>query len=669
MIAAILLVGALVLVPGAGASLALAPPGEITIESRIGLAFGLGYGVVAGVASALALAGVFSRPAFIVGVVAATVVVWLLALRRAPAREQAAKLAEQAREMPFVLGAGLALIVAVAVTRLFYPIENSLAIRSAWRYWADGLEVASAGHIPTTAAQWGTEIPATVSKLVLNNFEGGVSSFLGPEPLPAMRGILTIAAIGLAAVLLGLARELGLTVAAPLVPALVILVPDRLPLSHEITGDLKLYTGEGVGRLAAFSAVLIGIYALRGRERWAPAIVAGALLALAGLTHLVPTLIAGALLALFAIAFVLVDRSCLKTALVRGGVAALAFAVCYAGMTVLSGGDLGLQRATSHASFSGLPPKVDPTLSFSHGKYVDLEPKHGHFFIPPREIVGRYAEDTIDRPTYGKVGLGFLAVLFVASVVAAWFERRLFIVLTVAWGLAGTILTVALLFSYRYDTLIPANFGVRRLYDYAVIPPALVIPALIEAAAAPFARRRRFVIPAVAVAAGVLAVTAAALRTPGDQSIQRAEAGKKVFASVTRYVPCDARMLANTRTAGSWEAWTGRGAITEGMSPFLRPEVMAGILPILVGANDFFKDPQAHQDYLADQRVQYLVVVSPGIWFGWGGTGRNPQPDDAAKIAALPGVTQLHRDERVAIFAVGRQPAVPAGGLPSRCPV
>ena len=96
---------------------------------------------------------------------------------------------------------------------------------------------------------------------------------------------------------------------------------------------------------------------------------------------------------------------------------------------------------------------------------------------------------------------------------------------------------------------------------------------------------------------------------------------------------------------------------------------MAGILPILVGANDFFKDPQAHQDYLADQRVQYLVVVSPGIWFGWGGTGRNPQPDDAAKIAALPGVTQLHRDERVAIFAVGRQPAVPAGGLPSRCPV
>ena len=458
MMAAVLLVGGLVVVPGAGASLALAPPGAITVEGRIGLVFGLGYGVVAGVATALALAHVFSRPAFIVGVILATIGVWLLALRRAPAREHAAKLAEQARETPFVLGAGLALLLAVAVSRLFYPSENSLAIRSAWRYWSDGLEAASAGHIPTTAAQWGTRSRDDQQaraqqlrgrRLLLPRAAAAPRHARDPDdhrdrrrrgaprPCPRARADVT----------------------APLVPVLVILVPDRLPLSHEITGDLKLYTGEGVGRLAAFSAVLIGIYALRGRERWAPAIVAGALLALAGLTHLVPTLIAGALLALFAIAFVLVDRSCLKTALVRGGVAALAFAVCYAGMTVLSGGDLGLQRATSHASFSGLPPKVDPTLSFSHGKYVDLEPKHGHFFIPPREIVGRYAEDTIDRPTYGKVGLGFLAVLFVASVVAAWFERRLFIVLTVAWGLAGTILTVALLFSYRYDTLIPANFG------------------------------------------------------------------------------------------------------------------------------------------------------------------------------------------------------------------
>jgi hypothetical protein len=669
MIAALVVVGLLVLVPGAGASLAVARPGGISIESRIALCFGLGYGLVGAVATLLALMHIFSRPAFVVGVVLATVAAWYLALRRSPLREHWRQIAAQACAAPYVLGGGLALLAAVAITRLVYPIENSLAIRSTWRYWADGLEVAARGHVPTTAAQWGTEIPATVSKVVLNDFEGGISYLLGPEPLPAMKAILTLTAIGLAAALLGLARELGLGITAPLVPALIVLVPDWLPLSHEVTSDLKLFTAEGVGRMASFCAVLIGIYALRGSDRWAPAIVAGALMALAGLTHLVPTLVAGAVLVLYALATVIVDRTRLRTSLVRGGVALLAFVVFYVGTLGLSGGDLGLQRATSNAGFNGLPANVDPTLSFAHGAYVDKQPVKGHFFISPRDIVARYSEETIDKPTYGTVGLAFLALLGLATVVAVWLRRELFVICAVAWGLAGTILAVTFLFSYRYDTLIPANFGVRRLYDYVIIPPALLLPAIVEAIAYRLAGRWRAALPAVAVAAGVLAVGAAIVRVPTDRTLGRAEAGKQVFAKVSDYVPCDARMLANTRTAGTWEAWTGRGAVTEGMSPFLRPEVMARILPILIGANDFFKDPQAHQDYLAKERVQYLVVVSPGIWFGWGGTGRDPQADDAQKVAALPGVTQVYRDPRVAIFAVGQNDGAATGGQPSRCPV
>jgi hypothetical protein len=669
MIAALVVVGLLVLVPGAGASLAVARPGGLSIESRIALAFGLGYGLVAGVATLLALMHMFSRPAFIVGLVLATAAVWSLALRRTPWREHGARFVEQARAAPYVLGAGLTLLLAVAVTRLLYPIENSLAIRSSWRYWADGLEVAARGHVPTTAAQWGTEIPATVSKVVFNDFEGGISHFLGPGPLPAMKAILTLTAIGLAAALLGLARELGLGITAPLVPALIVLVPDWLPLSHEVTTDLKLFTAEGVGRMACFCAVLVGIYALRGPDRWMPAIVAGALMALAGLTHLVPTLVAGAVLVLYAIAFVIVDRPRLRPALARGGVALLAFVVCYVGILGLSGGDLGLQRATSNAGFAGLPANVDPTLSFAHGAYVDKQPVHGHFFISPRDIVARYSEETIDKPTYGTVGLGFLALLGIGTVVAVWLRRELFLICAVAWGLVAIILAVTFFFSYRYDTLIPANFGVRRLYDYVIIPPALLLPAIVEAIAYRLAGRWRALLPAVAVAAGVLAVAAAIVRVPSDRTLGRAEAGKQVMARVADHVPCGARMLANTRTAGTWEAWTGRGAITEGMSPFLRPEVMGRILPILIGANDFFKDPQANRDYLAKERVQYLVTVSPGIWFGWGGTGRDPQADDAEKVAALPGVTQVYRDPRVSIFAVGQNDASADGGQPARCSV
>jgi hypothetical protein len=303
-----------------------------------------------------------------------------------------------------------------------------------------------------------------------------------------MKAILTLTAIGLAAALLGLARELGLGITAPLVPALIVLVPDWLPLSHEVTTDLKLFTAEGVGRMACFCAVLVGIYALRGPDRWMPAIVAGALMALAGLTHLVPTLVAGAVLVLYAIAFVIVDRPRLRPSLLRGVVALLAFVVCYVGILGLSGGDLGLQRATSNAGFAGLPANVDPTLSFAHGAYVDKQPVHGHFFISPRDIVARYSEETIDKPTYGTVGLGFLALLGIGTVVALWLRRELFLICAVAWGLVAIILAVTFFFSYRYDTLIPANFGVRRLYDYVIIPPALLLPAIVEAIAG--ARRR-----------------------------------------------------------------------------------------------------------------------------------------------------------------------------------
>jgi hypothetical protein len=669
MIEAVAAVAALVFVPGAGASLALAAPGAISVEGRIALAFGLGYGLVAGLATLLALAHAFSRPTFTAGVVLATIAVWVLALRRAPARTHAAALVRQVREEPFVLAAGLALLLAVAVTRPLYPAEASLAVRSTWRYWADGLEVAAAGHVPTVAPQWGIEIPATVSKVVFNVFEGGVSLLLGPEPLPAMHAIFTVVAIGFVAALLGLARELGLGLAAPLVPALFVLVPDGFPLSQEIAREFKLFTAENVGRMAAFSAVIVGIYALRGRERWVPAVVCGALLAAAGLSHLVPTMVAGAVLALFGVAYVLVNRGRLGTSVARGAIVALVFGVAYVGTLALSGGDLGLQRATSGGQFAGLPAEVDPTLSFSHGRYVDREPTTGSFFIPPRELVGRYAEDTFDRPNHGKIGVGLLALLGLATAVAVWFDRRLFIAAAVAWGLAGTILAVAFLFSFRYDTLIPANFGVRRLYDYVVVPPALLLPLLVEAIARPLARRTRIVAPAVALAVAAVAVGFTVGRLPGDRSLGRAEAGKEVFARVAEYVPCDARMLANTRTAGSWEAWTGRLAVTEGMSPFLRPEVMGRILPILVEANEFFRHPQENVDFLEEQRVDYLVVVSPGVWFGWGGTGRNPQPDDADRIAALPGVRELFRGERVAIFAVGAQEADASGGQPDRCPL
>lgn len=663
---ALLVVFALTLVPGLGAALALAPPGGMAIETRVALAFALGYGLVAGVATALALAHVFLLPTFVVGVALATVAVWVVALRRGSVREHAAALARQFREAPVIIATGLGFLLAFAISRLFYPIESSLGIRSSWRYWADGLEVAAAGHVPPESGQWGIELPTTVSKLVLNAFEGGVSFLLGPGPFEPMNAILTFTAIGVVATLLAFGRELGLGIFAPLVPVLIVLVPKSVPLAQEITTDLRYYTGEGMGRLAAFGGLLIGMYALRAsRGRWL-AIVAGALLAAAGLTHLVPTLIAGLLLGIYALALLVVERRSVKRLLGVGLVVTAAFGVLYVGSLGLSGGDLGLQRATSGASFQEFPPDVDPTRSFLHSRYVEKSEEQGSFLIPPREILGRYGAEAIDRPTSGRYGLLLLAFL-AAGTVAMVVVSRLFIPLAVlAWGLAAVSLLVALLFSYRYETLIPANFGVRRLYDYVAFVPALVVPALLETIARPLVRGRAAVATALTVAVGVLAVSAAAVRVPNDRSLPEAAAGVQMFRSVAEIVPCDARMLANARTAGSWQSWTGRRAITEGMSPYLRPRTMERVLPILIGGHEFFDDPQANREFLESQRAEYIVVVEPGVTFGTGGTSQPLTPEGLASIEALPDVELVYQDERVSVFTVDG--GADAGGeRPERC--
>jgi hypothetical protein len=667
MTVAIVVVAALLLVPGLGAALAVAAPGTIAIESRIALAFGLGYALVAGVATLLALAHVFSRPAFVVAVVVGTAAVWAVALRRCSPREHATALAAQARATPFVLTAGLAFLLAVAVSRLFYPEGLSLIIRSAWRYWADGLEVASAGRVPAETQQWGIEFPTTVSKVVLNCFEGGVSFLLGPEPLPAMHGILVVVAVGLAAALLALGRELGLGIFAPLVPTLSVLVPEWLPLSEEISNDLKWYTAEDPGRMVAFSALLAGIFAVRERGRGAPAVVTGVLLTLAGLTHLVPALVAGLLLAFFALAAVLVDRGALGHALRSLAVIVAVFGVCYVGILGLSGGDLGFQSAAG-GTYEGFPPDVDPTRSLVQGKLVPRIEHEGAFLVPPRTILLRYGEETIDRRRSGRAGLLALAALFVTSLVMVVSARRFLPVATMAWGLVGAILALTLFFSYRYETRIPADFGLRRLYDYGVLVPALLVPALLAAVAAPLLAGRRAAVAVGAVAVAALAIGAAVARVPGDRSLARAVAGLEVIERVAEVVPCEARMLSNARTAGTWEATTGRRAVTEGHATYLRPRVMERVLPILIEANEFFADPAANSGFLARQRIDYLVVVKPNVWIGTNGA-RRPEEGDAAAVGALPNVHEVARERWVSIFAVGPSAPPPGGMQPRRCPL
>ena len=565
---------------------------------------------------------------------------------------------------PFL--AGLALLLAVAVTRPFYPAELNLSIAAPWRYWADGLEVAAAGSVPSETGQWGTEIPTTVSKVIFNAFEGGVSFLLGPDPLEPMQGILAVTAVGLTAALLALARELGLRLLAPLVPALALFLPGWLPFSRAIAFDLNTYKAENVGRMIAFCAVVAGIAYVRGRGGPALALVAGALLAVAGLTHLVPALIAGLMLALYAVAAALIDRGLLRRVLVGAGATAAVFGVSYLGVLGLAGGDLGFQRATSGSSFTGLPRNVDPTYSFGRQKLIESTPE-GRFYIPPRDLVKRFASQAIPLRDSARLAALVLAALALATIGMVLIERALLPLAIVTWGVAITLLAVGIVFSYRFGTLIPANFGPRRLFGYMTLVPALVVPGFLEAVARPLTRRSSLALAVLPLVAGGLAIWAAAARIP-ERSLPPAENGLAVFDRVADVVPCGARMLPNARTAGSWEAITGRRSIIEGMAPYLRPEIMAHVLPLLVDAREFFRRPEANRELLAREQVDYVVFVQPGPWIGTAG-GIIPADGDLAAVESLPNLRPVYEDDELSVFAVGDEAEAQAGDTPRRCPL
>jgi hypothetical protein len=663
--AAILLCFALLLGPGVGAALLVGAPGAMTIESRLALAFGLGYALVACVATLLALAHVLSRPAFIGCVVLVTAGVWALAFLRASPRAHLSALRSQARDEPFALASGLVLLLAVALIRPFYPAELNLSIAAPWRYWADGLEVAAAGSVPAETGQWGTEIPTTVSKVVFNAFEGGVSFILGPDPLQPMHGILGVTAVGLTAALLAVGRELGLRLLAPLVPVLALFLPAWLPFSRDFAVDLDTYKAENVGRMVAFCAVVAGIAYVRGRDRPALASVAGALLAVAGLTHLVPALMGGLMLALYGISAFLMDRCLRRHLLVGVGVTAAVFAVTYLGILGLAGGNVGFQGATSPAPFTDLPPDIDPTSSFGAQRLVQTTHEE-RFYISPRDLLQRLASQAV--PIAGLAGLAGLvfAALAAATIGMVLGERALLPLAIVSWGVAATLLAVGLLFSYRYGTQIPANFGPRRLFGYVTILPALVVPGALEAAARLLTRRNSLALAVLPLVAGALAIGAVAARIP-ERWLPRAELGLAVVDRVADVVPCGARMLPNARTAGSWEALTGRRSIIEGMAPYLRPEVMAHVLPLLVDAREFFRQPRANLDLLAREQVEYVVFVRPGPWVGT--AGGIPSDGDLGALASLPHLRPVLEDPLVSVFAVGDQSSAEAGRLPRRCPL
>jgi hypothetical protein len=666
-IAPIAAVALLVVVPGLGAVLLVFPPGRISFASALALMFGFGYSVTALTAAVLAVSGVLGSVSFLAAVAGVTILVWAGALFRHGLRSRLVEIREGARNHIWANSVGIGVIALFAAVRFhrYSPLLN-YDIAAGWRYWADGLIIAHAGHIPAHTPGWGSTYPTTVSKVILNSYLAALSYHLAP--LAGMAGVLWVSAVGMFTGLWALARELGLRIVAPLVPILVVALPAHVPLNQEITSDLDVFTAEDLGRMVSVAALVIGIRAVRQRDP-ASAFSAGIVLLVAEGTHLIPAVVAAGLLGVYAVTYAVSVHAVRRTLLTLGIVAATAL-IGWAAIVTAAGGQLGFERVSHASGTPGYPAAYDPARSFQLGKpiFVPGRARRPYYFLP-RTIVDTYLTSAVGsnarRPPASAVAI--FAVTAAISILLLVFRRfELAPVGAMALALAISIVLVALAFDYRYSTLVPADFGLHRLYDYDAIPLVLAAAGGAEVVGrllASWNRRGELVLAAVAV---VLTV-GALLDLHPSRAATTAPAAKRLFASVRAVVPCDSRILPDARTAGSFAALTGRESVVEGMAPYLNPAVMHQVLPILFAARQFFAHPSENAAFLRREHVDFvLLLTDPTVRIGQSG-GRLGRHVDRAGLRSLPELHRVLRRNTFQLYAVGRNVLTPPGDDPKPC--
>jgi hypothetical protein len=620
-LASLLAVMAVVLVPGAGAMFAAFRPGLLGVEAALALTFGLGYAVAALTATALAVTGTIGRSSFAVALTLVTLALWAAAFRWGSPRAQLRALAADARCSPWILAPGLVGLMAFAIEKLrVQPLTILSSSEAAWRYWADGLEILRAGGVPATTLQWGLHIPTTVSKVVLNSFEAGIASVAPNGALRTMAALVWLGSVGLFAALLALARALGLRALSVAVPALLLAAPAAVPLNSEFVEDAGTYRVETLGRMVAVCAAVLAIAIVRGRAGRREAAVAGILFGAAAGTHLIPVVVVGIFVVWYAAASIAVGRR-RRPRLGRiagaAGITALVTVAVWLAVLAASGGDLGFQRARGGGGYPGFPATLDPTKTFEVVKRSHPRGRRSGWAILPGRL-GEVAVSSVFNDvqlTTTRRDYAGLVVLALGSGLVLWRRRRALGPVTVAsWATALTLVVAGLYFSHRYRTFVPATFGPRRLFEYgvlfAVVAAAAVTSTVLRDVVARSARGRRHGLRrAGAVCAAVLAVAIAA-STPPRAASGLERKGLDVMTTLARTVPCNARILVNVRTAGSFEVLAERTSIDEGMAPYLRPSVLRRVLPIVLGAHRFFRDPAANRAFIENQHVDAVLVVA-----------------------------------------------------------
>jgi hypothetical protein len=637
---AVLAVGGLILVPGLPLAMLVSRPGRTRPLTVLAAAVGLGYACVATGSFALAYAGILSAPSIVLFVALVTVPVSASLLRSRRGLDHVLAAREDIRRHPLDAGVHAAVVAAFAAVRWSYPGVMSIAPTSL-RYWADAVEIADRHGFPAATLQWGHLIPITTSKVLLNTFDASVHDVVGSTPLVALGALLFVVSMSLFVATLALAHELGIRRAAP---ALAMLLFGGALFHSDLALDLSRNRAENWGRLVALVAAALAVHAVRERPLTRPDPVArelpeerrsrfehrvevaaaGVLFGVGVATHLVALAAIGGFTASYLVAASATRRWSLPEWSTASGVAAVTV-VLGAIILCTAPGDIGFggafdQTAYAAAAATGASYGIaDPTFYISTGRMSgSVAGGNG----------GAAAVGSVLHPLAAHFGDTLtLALAVVAALVLLTLTVRrarashLWTAVLAAWIFLGVLVLVSVVFELHYDEFALANFGARRLFDYAPLVWAVVVAVAFEVVLARSIggshRRRRFG-PGVAGIAAT-AVLAAAVLPSGVAPAVRIDDGVDaalLLEWVSANVPCEGRVLMDRRTLGTFEVLTGHAGTVEGMGPHIRPSILGIAMHEMLDAWTYFRHPQDGGAYLREQGVAAVVISSRGNAIG-----------------------------------------------------
>jgi hypothetical protein len=634
----------------------------------------LGFAGVGGLAFLLALAHVLYTSVFVALLVVGTAAAWILALRAGGLRTRATEWWRELRDDPWPSAGAAVAVLGIALARLTYSPVLNLADQTPLRYWADGLELAGAHRIPAASLQWGRLFPVSVSKVFLNAFNGGSSLVLGRGPLGPMGALLLVVSVALALAAVGLAREAGLRLTAPFVA--VLLFANHLWGPRDLTNDLLNARAENWGRLLVLGATLLVVRALRvssdrsaARTAWrGDAVAAGVLFGVSAGTHLVPTVVGAA----FAVALTLSSLVVAKggAAVVRATAVAGGLAVVVAALVLLAPrGDVGFQGASDTGSYRSLTAELGLPASFDPTRYLALgqlhQPTHpGAFYDPPSALMHEYVRRVVGEPRLRRAWVFVAPVLALGAVavILIWGGADLRVLAIACVASAVLVLLVGLAFNAVYATYVLAEFGPRRLFDYpglfAVFLGAATVETILRRVASRWPARRSW--PAIAAAVAVAVLVAVAVPRALAPDRQRTTSADAVAALdwIARSVPCEGRILADRRTLATFQTFTGRAGVLEGMGPYLRPRLLGTALRELFDARAFFAQPQDGLDYLRRQGVAAVIATTYDQALGGVGGPLRVAPKGTPGLDGLPFLRLAKATRTVRIYrVVGFEPS------------